>query len=192
MDYAFAPLPDHQNNPFYVIYRRMFPHRQPQTTLINQDGLTRVEDFLDHVETEPGLSRPVGSFLIASHGNDQGFIEMEIDAVSHQDPDGNRIVGTTYEVLVSADNNNTVEIPDALTNPRPAGSPPTAVFHIRGCNVGRAEPFMQKFKAVLGGNVLVSAPRHFDNNRAMGQGAFEYLGYNFKLIRRDEFATRNQ
>lgn len=191
MDYAYSPLPDHGSNLFYSIYRRMFPHR-PQTTLINEPGMTIVEEFLDHVETEPGLSRPVGSFLIASHGSDGGYIQMEIDTVSHQDPAGNAISGTTYEVLVNVDNNDTVNIPNALITPRPDGSPPIAVFHIRGCNVGAALPYMQKFKAALGGNVEVSAPKVFDSNQEMGRGAFEYLGYNFKILRRDAFANRNQ
>jgi hypothetical protein len=191
MDYAFAPLPDNGNNLFYTIYRRMFPHR-PATTLINQAGLTRVKEFLDHVANEPGLDRPVGSFLIASHGNDGGFIQVEIDTVSHIDADGNPIPGTTYEVLSNADNNDTVDIPNALLEPRPAGAPPVAVFHIRGCNVGAAEPFLEEFKAALGGAVEVSAPRLVDNNQEMGRGAFEYLGYHFRIIQRDAFAGRNQ
>ena len=191
MDYAYSPLPDHKKNLFYSIYRRMLPHR-PNTVLIHKSGFTRVEDFLNHVKNDPDLSRPVGSLIIVSHGSDQGYIQMEIDTISHVDEGGNRIKGTTYEVLVNAIAKETIKIPDTLINPRPSGSPPIAVFHIRGCNVGSAQPFLMKFKAALGGNVQVSAPKVFDNNQEMVDGAFEYLSYNFKILSRNRIDDRKQ
>jgi hypothetical protein len=135
---------------------------------------------------------PAGSFIIASHGSDQGYIQMELDTVSHQDDQGHPIHGTTYEVLLNAINNHTIEIPDALINPRPQGAPATAIFSIRGCNIGSAQPFLVQMKAALGGKVQVSAPKKFDNNKTMAQGAFEFLAYNFFILRRDPFANRRQ
>ena len=56
----------------------------------------------------------------------------------------------------------------------------------------RKDQDKKKFKEALGGNVEVSAPKLFDRNQNMSQGAFEFMGYNFKIIRRDGFDNKKQ
>lgn len=181
MDYAFAPGTTAYDN----IMKDLFNQR-PNTSLINQAGITRVDQFIDHLETDAGVTRPVEDMFIASHGNDGGWLQIQFADID-ADGDGNPDTNTTYEVLEIADTTNVAEIPAIV---RGAASQ----FHIKGCKIGQnyAIPFVEKIKATLGGVVPVTAPKHFHEVwYRTDLGVLEYLGYDFSVVQATAFANRN-
>lgn len=180
MDYAFAPGTTGYDN----IMKDLFNHR-PNTTLVNQTGITRVDQFIDHLETNAGVTRPVEDMIIASHGNDGGWLQIQFGDID-ADGDGNPDSNTTYEVLEIADATNVAEIPAIVPGA-------TSQFHIKGCKIGQnyAVPFVQKIKATLGGVVPVTAPKHFHEVWFRTDlGVLEYLGYDFSVVQATAFANR--
>jgi hypothetical protein len=181
MDYAFAPGTTGYDNIMKDLFRR-----RPSTSLVNQAGVSRVDEFVTHLQTDGGVTRPVGNIIIASHGNDQGWMQIQFADIDING-DGVAEANTTYEVLVEADTTNVADIP---ANVRDANTK----FHIKGCKIGQAyaAPFVQKVKAALGGNVPVSAPKHFHQVWFRTDlGVMEYLGYDFSVVRPTAFASRN-
>ncbi|TAK32860.1 MAG: hypothetical protein EPO28_17495 [Saprospiraceae bacterium] len=180
MDYAFAPGTTGYDNIMKDLFRR-----RPNTTLINQAGVSRVDHLVNHLATNVGVTRPVGNILAASHGNDGGWMQIQFANID-TDGDGVPEVNTTYEVLEIADNTNVADIPAPVLG---AGTQ----FHIKGCKIGQAfaVPFVQKFKAALGGIVPVTAPKHFHEVWFRTDlGVLEFLGYDFSIVRPTAFANR--
>jgi hypothetical protein len=72
-----------------------------------------------------------------------------------------------------------------------AGSPITAFFHFKGCNLGKAKPFLTKLKEALGGHVSVTAPKHFHGlTPAPPEGILEYMCYEIDILRNKAFPDR--
>lgn len=46
--------------------------------------------------------------------------------------------------------------------------------HFKGCNVGKAPAFLTKFQEALGGNVMVTAPKHFHGLRDVKSQTMTY------------------
>ncbi len=184
MDYAFAPGRTRYDNIMHQLFQR-----RPNTTLINQRRVTRVDQFLDHLNTAASIGLPVGDFVISSHGNDAGYMQLQLADI-HLAGRRRAETVTTFEVLEEAVNTGIISIPNSLTNPRPVAGVP-AGFHIRGCKIGQAEPFVRKLKEALGGQVTVTAPMHFHQNRNLPRmGVLEHLGYDFAVKRNTAFANK--
>lgn len=188
MDYAFAPGTIRgrrlRNTPQDRRVRRMF-RRRPITTLITRRRRrSTVRQFIQHVSTHHSIPRPIDDLLVGAHANDQGsmFIPM---FPGQRGP-------TKFETLERTINDaaRSIEIPDATIGHAP-GDPITHFFHIKGCSIGQARPFLVKLKEALGDNVNVTAPKHFHilyyNSRL---GVFEGMGYEYTIIRRDPFQNR--
>jgi len=179
MDYAFAP-----GRTSYDRWMRRLFQRRPNTTLITKRTVHRVDQYIQHLHTDAGVTRPVGNILVASHGSDQGYMKIQFADITLN---GHKQRHTTYEVLVEADSSNVADIP---ADTRDANTK----FHIRGCKIGQAYavPFVQKFKAALGGNVPVTAPKHFHEVWLRRHfGVMEYLGYDFSVVNPTAFHNRN-
>lgn len=192
MDYAFAPGTTGYDNSMKALLRL-----RPGTTLIDQQNVRSLSAFINHLNTASGVTRPVHHFIIASHGNDAGWMQMALAPILIDlNCDGvpeTLVNDSRYEALVSAVSTGVLRIPNALILPRPAGAGP-AFFHIRGCKIGQphAVPFVQKLKEALGGQVQVTAPKHFHLvTEIRGVGAMEYMGHDFSLARPTAFANRN-
>ncbi len=181
MDYAFAP----GTTEYDALMRDLFRHRA-NTALIHTSAVSRVDLFIKHLETDAGVTRPVEDIIIASHANDQGWMEIQfgdIDADGNGSPD----VNTTYEVLEIADNDGVADIPATVRQA-------TSTFHVKGCKIGQAfaQPFVQKLRDALGGVVPVTAPKHFHEVwERTDLGIVEYLGYDFSVANKTAFPNRN-
>ena len=151
------------------------------TELVNRRGLVTVEGFIDHLETHASVLRPIDDMLIASHGNDRGFLQIDLDREPRGQP---RRAFTDPEELIEADLQDTVDLPAGLTNP---GS----IFYIRGCKVGQDTRFLDLFRAALGSAVPVNAPIFFHFAYFFERlGVFEAFLYDFGCVRLDPFASR--
>lgn len=180
MDYAFAPGTTGYDNIMKDLFRQ-----RANTSLVDQAAITRVDQFINHLATDGGVTRPVGNMLVASHGNDGGWMQIQIADID-ADGDGVTDANTTYEVLEVADNTNVADIPAPVRDAN-------TKFHIKGCKIGQdfAVPFVQKFKAALGGAVPVTAPKFFHEVwYRTDLGVLEYLGYDFGVVQPTAFANR--
>ncbi len=176
MDFGFAPANDtHINNVRGVFQRRA------GTTVVHSRRISTVRGFIDHLNTSGSVTRPVGNLLVGAHANSEGWIFIPMFA-------GQR-GATNYETLEDtlATASHSVAIPDPLIG-YTSGDPVTHFVHFKGCNIGKARPFVEKFREALGDHVNVTAPLHFHGvTPARGQGMFEYMAYEFIIRRKDPF-----
>lgn len=181
MDYAFAPGSTLQGG----LSRRLF-RRRIQTTLINRaQNRSTVRQFTNHVSTHGSIVRPIGDLLIGAHATDDGsflFIPM---FPGQRGP-------TDFETLKKTISNSVhaIAIPDATIG-HTSGDPITHSFHIKGCNIGKARPFLVKLKEALGDHVNVTAPKHFHYIFWISNyGVWEAMEYEFQIVRPSPFPTR--
>ncbi|HEX8494996.1 MAG TPA: hypothetical protein VF658_19300 [Pyrinomonadaceae bacterium] len=180
MNYGFAPGGTPQDGRVRLLFAR-----RPNTTLIAaQRGRTVVRQFIGHLNTSPAITRPVDDLLLGAHANDEGFLFAPMFAGQNG--------ATTFETLEAtlADPNKSIVIPNPLIG-FTAGDPITHSFHIKGCNIGKAAPFLTKLKEALGDNVNVTAPKHFHGiTEYAAQGVWEWMAYEYKISQRDPFANQ--
>jgi hypothetical protein len=179
MDYGFAPGKTLQDGRA----RRLFT-RRADTTLIQRKNLSTLKGFINRLNTAAGIARPVGDILLGSHANEEGFLFVNMFP-------GQR-GATKFETLESCIANaaRSIEIPNALIDYTP-GDPVTAFFHIKGCNIGMARPFLVKLREALGDNVTVTAPKHFHFIFFhTSYGVWESMDYQYRIIQPDAFANR--
>jgi hypothetical protein len=187
MDYGFAP-----GGTGYDKLGRLLLKRKPNTVVVEQRGIRDVEAFIDHLDTDVNITKPLGDLLIVSHGNASGWMAIDLDS-SSVNPDGTPATRTTYKVLEQsvAVDPHTVEIPAALHDSEP--DPVPFDVHIRGCRIGQARPFVEKLKEAFVRASSVTAPRHFhfaggigsSRKRRTRYGSYEYLSYAFELSRKN-------
>ncbi|WP_417361710.1 hypothetical protein [Galbibacter sp.] len=179
MDYAFAPGRTGQDNRV----RNMF-NRMDNTTLINRHSVTTVRQFIQHLSSNGSVTRPIEDALNGAHANAQGFLFISMYP-GQQGP-------TSFETLedTMSNSNRSIEIPDATIG-HAVGDPITHSFHFKGCNIGKAVPFLEKLKEALGGNVQVSAPKHFHFlSDQRNFGTIEGLSYQFIMSQPTPLANR--
>jgi len=186
-DYGFAPGRrggrDRQDDRL----RMMFTRRE-NTTLIYRRRFRVLQHFLDHLENDPGISFPVGDLLIGSHANRTGVLIMRMYRGQKGRTDFEKLV----ETLDPTEPAKSIEIPDAMIG-YTDGDSITHSFDIKGCNIGKSEPFLAKLKEALGDDVHVSAPIHFHGLTPIPRyGIFEYMAYEFLVENPTRYRTRNE
>ena len=177
MDFGFSPGPPRDSH--LADLRTMFSLRA-NTTLIAKSTVTSVRGFIQHLNGTGTITKPVGDLLLGTHANDEG--QLSIPMFPGQSD------WTKFETLEKtiSDSTKSVAIPDPLIG-FTAGDPTTHAVHLKGCNVGLAQPLLVKLKEALSGNVSVTAPKFFHGATSEPQGSFEYMGYQFALSRTELF-----
>lgn len=186
MDYAFAPGTDVDVKMLQQLLRDRTDGGTLDTTLIK--GLTTVADFIARVDTT--ATKPTGDLLLGSHGNDTGWMEIDLDAAAGTE--------VSYQVVKDANDDVSRRIrlripPDFYTQ---AGTQLPVKLLIRGCRVGQAPKFIDALKVLFGGQVPVVAPRHFLGVRTIVKtrgkkfvghiGSFEYFRYSNEIVSKTE------
>lgn len=191
IDFGFAP-----GSSLYDYYGRVLLARLPNTSVINRNDTQNVETFINHLDHNPGIAKPIGDLLIISRGNSSGYMEIDLDSTS-TNPDGTNAAHITYEVLEQAVASNSVRIPTALHASEPA--PVQFDVHIRGSRIGKSPPFLLKLKEAFSSPRSVTAPKHtnwaggFGTRRNITSwGSFEYMGYSFELFRHPNTRFRSK
>ena len=154
--------------------------RMANTTLISKGGMTSVRQLIVHLDKTTSITKPVGDLLVGSHANEEGQISVPMFPGQGG--------WTTFETLEETlrDAKKSIKIPDSLIG-FTAGDPISHSVHLKGCNVGDAQPFLVKLQEALGGNVNVTAPKFFHGATSEPQGSFEYMGYEFTVARPELF-----
>jgi hypothetical protein len=178
MDYAFAPGGSDYDDKMQILLSL-----RAGTTLVTpaKAGQTTIAAFLKYLNKTPSIAKPVGDLLIASHGSDEGWMEIALDDPTKAD--------AVYEQVEKADKAKTINVPSSLINTTAGAAPMT--IHIRGCRIGQAQPFMTLLKHAFGGQAKLTAPLFFHQLRGEGVGVFEYLGYSFAFPSQTALASRN-
>src|SRR5207247_297897 len=107
MDYAFAPgVSDYDG------YMRKFLTYRTDTKLIQVKGLTTVAGFFNRPNTQPAaqMPKPVGDLLIASHGNDLGWMQIDLIGGGAKHTDFAELTRIMNTPAASA----AIKLPDAL------------------------------------------------------------------------------
>lgn len=173
MDYAFAPGPDSVISDVGELLSL-----RADTTLIKDAAIVTLEQFIKHLETTASITKPVGSLYVVAHGNPSGWWNIQLDS-------SNTTTDVMYDTLEKVNTAKSIRLADALM-----GNPPQGVFHVRGCNLGKAVPYLQMLKQALGGKVTVTAPIHFYAYGKFDKGAFEYMSYEFRVVSKQKLADR--
>ncbi len=185
MDYGFAPGRTAQHGRVRELFGR-----RADTTVITRRGRTvfrHLKAFVDHVENEPTIAFPIGNVLLGAHANSEGQLFMPMFGGQA----GPTMFETLEQTLEAPPPDRSVAISDAAFGHNP-GDPITHAVHFKGCNLGKAEPFIVKFKEALGGNVIVTAPKHFHGiTPSRPHGSFEYMAYEFSVREDRDFARRD-
>lgn len=179
MDYGFAPGATPQDERARLLFQR-----RANTTLVAGTKLVTVRAFAAHLLSSVAVARPIDDALIGAHANSEG--RMFIPMFAKQP----RV--TDYEILEEtiATASKSIAIDDTVIGHSP-GDPITHSVHFKGCNLGKALPFLTKFREALGGNVTVTAPIHFHGMWEHSDfGIWEYMSYEFQVRNKERFATR--
>jgi hypothetical protein len=179
VDYGFAPGITAQDGRA----RRLFA-RRANTKLIAPKSLATVRGFAGFLLTSGTVTRPIDDALIAAHANSEGWIFIPMFAKQKG--------GTNFETLEKtlSDPTKSIAIDDTVIG-YTAGDPIMHSVHFKGCNIGKAPPFLTKFREALGGNVMVTAPKHFHGiYENTAYGTFEYMAYEFQVRDKTYFPNR--
>jgi hypothetical protein len=171
MDFGFAPGVTQQD----VRVRLLFDLRGG-TTRIPPPPLATVQEFVGHL----GGVSDIDNLLLGVHATNE---VLKVPMFPNQRGE------TEYETLEASltDTNKSIAIPDVLLPPDPTAH----FFHIKGCNIGTARPFLVKLKQALGNKVKVTAPKHFHGLATEnGLGLFEFMAREFIIRRLTRFASR--
>lgn len=171
------------NDGFNRLARR-YLGRRPETTVLFSRRMNSVEAFVNHLENDPDIEAPIGDLYLISHANEEGWLQIRLD----QQRRG--FAGTNYEVAEEAEQNGSVDFDEFLFEPD-EGATETRTLRIVGCNVGRAEPFVDKLSDAFGPHVRVRAPKHLNTIALRRGGMYECFKYSFELSRRDRLRTRD-
>lgn len=170
MDYAFVPGQSKAEK-----YAQTFFKRRPNTFLyikkvISNKIPVRVDEFVDYLNTDAGIVKPLEKIIIACHGNDRG--QMLITFAN-----GFPSV-TKYENLETAYTSKVNFLDASLIDPN-------TQINIKGCKIGQAHahPFVGKLKSYFGGMVSLTAPKHYDFfGKILNVGYVEFMAYDFTVV----------
>jgi hypothetical protein len=179
VDYGFAPGSTAQDRRA----RNLFS-RRVNTTLVARKSLGTLRAFANFLLTSATVTRPIDDGLIAAHANSEGWIFIPMFPKQKG--------GTNFETLEKtlSEATKSVAIDDAVIG-FTTGDPITHSVHFKGCNIGKAPAFLTKFREALGGNVKVTAPKHFHGiYEHTAFGTFEYMAYEFQVRNKTYFANR--
>ncbi|MGA7050793.1 MAG: hypothetical protein WBZ37_05875 [Mycobacterium sp.] len=195
MDYAFSP----GTQAYYANSRKLLALR-PNTKVVDAAGLTTIADFLTYLNSTAGLTLPAGDLFIVSHGNDRAWMQIHIDKTQHGGA-GGPDPGTFYEVVEAAvpgasDPLSTGVTAGSIVIPKKVNTDSTGTLTVmkvnfRGCRIGTAQPFVDKFKTAFGGQSGLTAPKHFHKLYEFDNtGMMEYLAYSFEFVNKTAMANK--
>lgn len=160
MDFGFVPGVTKQE----LRQRRLF-ERRVETKLIT--GKSTVQGFIQLLTTDNTIVRPIGNALIGAHASSEGYMKISLYP--------GHAGGAKFEILEDAfpGTAKSIEIPAAVASD---------FVHFKGCNIGKSQKFIDKFRDALGGIVSVTAPKHFHGIfEQSDQGSYEYMDYEFSI-----------
>lgn len=187
MDFGYAPGPD-----FAVRAMRTMLSLRDETQVVSDPNTRTVQDYIAYINTDPApVTSPVHDLYLVSHGRESGWLAIDLYNLPAPKPGEPKLTeedpkDTVYEVVEQARATDRIRLKDNVI-----GDPPRGRCFIIGCNIGKAGPFVDKFKEALGGRMEISASRHFYGiSGTAAMGFWEFMAYEFRLHRPEKFADK--
>jgi hypothetical protein len=152
---------------------------RPKTVVIQNPSMMTLDGFLNGIATSDECIYPIRYLIVVGHASITGSFHIVISASTSLE------ASVSYETLEEAVVKKYLVVDMNVMEPRPAGAGP-AQLRLLGCSVGAQVPYMKKFKAALGGQITLIAPKFLampDKITAPLPGPIAYLGYDFTLFR---------
>jgi hypothetical protein len=169
MDYLFVPGNENSEE----LGRRIIGRRPNTTTITLKPAQNHIAGLIASLG---GVTHPIGDMLLVAHGLETGryFIPLSGKVASPCD----------FESATTADTANTVRLPASLLQANPTDPMQTITIRLRGCNIGKAKPFVERLQKAMtptGGTLNFTAPLHFDEFHAIHGGWVEFPAHKFTL-----------
>jgi hypothetical protein len=114
---------------------------------------TNLQDILDWIDVATPAGDEVETVFLVSHASEQHV--SFLFTAGQTDP-------SVYTVLVDIQGpSSPFRAPIRFRSTPPAGATPIQIV-IKGCRIGESEAFLRLLKTLMGGQLLVTAPRHFN------------------------------
>lgn len=177
MDYLFVP-----GTGASEVFCRQVLSRRPNTVLISRPAAqNHFAGLLAHLTTLGPTSinpnpRPIGDILLVAHSRETGdyYVPLSHNLGSPAD----------FEKADDANASDAVRLTAPLLTLSADGAMNTVTIRLKGCNIGKARPFVEKLREAMkpaGGTLNVTAPLHFDEFHDIMGGTLEYLAHKFTL-----------
>lgn len=180
MDFAFVP--NDVADPPTEAANRFLNGRLPAAQRVPR-ATTNLQDILGWIDAHAPADAAIGTVYINSHASTTHVSFQFTPAQTDQ---------SLYELLVDIQGpTGPFRLPARFANPPAAGAAPTRIF-IKGCQIGESEAYLRLLKTLLGGQVVVAAPRHFNGffhiRRKKSSVVFDSLSYNREVRRKAPIA----
>jgi hypothetical protein len=180
MDFAFIPEPG--KNASILAASQLFHSRIPSSGIVPK-AKTNLEDILKWIDTHVPSGQQVSSVFFVSHASDHH--------VSFLMTPGQKGL-SVYTLLVDLQQGSGVSVPSRFTAAVPAGGKSIQIV-IKGCRIGSSEIFLLLLKTLLGGQVQVTAPRHYNGMLNISKKgavvALDTLTYNIEVHLKDPITS---
>jgi hypothetical protein len=130
------------------------PEHDPHNPALSEESPGRVDGELN---AGGSITPPIGDILLVAHGLETGNYYLPLSSTMGSPAD--------FEQARAADNSDAIRIPAAVVTSSGGGGMNTITVRMRGCNTGKAKPFIEKMQKAMtpsGGSLNVTAPLHFD------------------------------
>lgn len=180
MDFAFVP--NDVADPPTKAANRFLNGRLPAAQRVPR-RTTNLQDILEWIDVKAPAGATIGTVYINSHAS-ATHVSFKFTP-GQSDP-------SLYELLVNIQGPaGPFRVPARFTNPPAAGVAPIRIF-IKGCQIGESEAYLRLLKTLLGAQVAVAAPRHFNGffhiRRKKSSVVFDSLSYNREIRRKAPIA----
>jgi hypothetical protein len=177
-DYAFIM----GQGAFYDVANE-YMNRRPSTKVINP--CASFESQLHTLKSGKEITTPIRNVLMVSHARGEGMLQFPLE--------NGGTPPRTYldQMSLFVDSTTRTTITDRVIN----NVADTNIF-IRGCNIGKEPRYLRLIKTIFGGNVTVTAPKHYNTIGYFyhtGDGIdikYEYMEYEFSIRTKQRITTK--
>lgn len=190
MDHAWIAGGDPDSLRAQRMYQqRVLAAQSIDTNVFTAKQVKLLTDLYTELEFTSSIAKPIGDLLLVSHGNDSGWLTLDLDSAAGTSTD----FAELHDILDPANvhRKTALRVPPTLYTTASNTVGPTRVI-LAGCRVGKAPKFVDAFKLVIGGALPVLAPKHYhmfvdlyEKDRSKGStlymGTYEVLCYAFEV-----------
>ncbi len=187
MDYLFVPGNDAAER-----LGRQVLSRRPNTFAVTVPNRQRhVAGLLARLATLTPTQgnpdpRPIGDLLFVAHGLETGHYFLPLSRVLGSPAD--------FERAEDANAADSIRLTAPLLTPAGGGNMNVITARLRGCNIGRARPFVEKLREAMtpaGSTLNMTAPLHFDEFHGVAGGTVEFPAHKFTVKANQPFRRPN-
>jgi hypothetical protein len=179
MNYCFVMPSDN-----FGTHAANYMNRRPETRAIpNSNTINSLDAILQTIISGTIISTPIKDVLIVSHANAGGYLFIKLRNADQ----ANHITYNSLEQYLNDTNRPQITNRQIKANVN---------IHIRGCNIGKEQRFLNLIKRLFGNNVTVTAPKHLDRFAFFTSGAvthrYENMVYHFNIFNKIPLTNKQE